>query len=151
MIYDLIKNIEHYKGISMYLDKAIAFVKEQDLYALPLGKIEIDGDRVFINVMEAMTQPEQKLHFEVHKRYMDIQIDLEGTEVIAIGLDNQEEIVPYDDTKDIGFYDAEVSSRCIMGPGRFIICMAEELHKPGMAYCNEACIKKCVIKVAVEE
>lgn len=151
MIYDSIKNIGRYKGISTHLDKAIAFVEEQDLYALPLGKTEIDGDKVFINVMEAMTQPEQKLHFEVHKRYMDIQIDLEGTEVIAIGLGKQEEIVPYDDAKDIGFYDAEVSSPCIMGPGRFIVCMAEELHKPGMAYGSEACIKKCVIKVAVEE
>ena len=151
MIYDLIQNIEFYKGISSNLDKAIAFIKKNDLQALPLGRTDLDGNKVFINVMEATTQQEEKLHFEVHKKYIDIQIDLEGTEVIAIGLGKRNEYVPYDDKKDIGFYDTEASTQCIMGPGRFIVCMVEELHKPGIAYGNEARIKKCVIKVAVEE
>lgn len=151
MIYDSIKNIECYKGLSKYLDTAIRFIKEQDLIALPLGRTEVDGEYVFVNVMEATAKPEEELNFEVHKKYMDIQIDLEGTEVIEVAVGNLDEIIAYDAGKDIGFYGADKSARCIMGPGRFIICMAEEAHKPGIAFGSERALKKCVIKVAVKE
>lgn len=150
MIYDSIKNVGRYEGVSKHLDTAIKFIKENDLNTLPLGKTEIDGEYVFINVMEAVAKPEEEINFEVHKKYMDIQIDLVGTEVIEIALEELTEIIPYDASKDIGFYKADKGARCIMGPGRFIVCMAEEAHKPGIAYESERALKKCVVKVAVE-
>ena len=38
MIYDEIKNIERYRGISKNLDTAIDFLEKTDLNSLPLGK-----------------------------------------------------------------------------------------------------------------
>ena len=151
MIYDLLKNIERYEGISKNLDTAIKFIKEHDLDTLPLGRTDIDDHRVFVNVMEAVAKSEDEIYFEVHKKYMDIQIDLEGIEAIETAVGDLEEITPYDEGKDIGFYRTGTSARCIMGPGRFIVCMAEEEHKPGIACQDERTLKKCVIKVAVEE
>lgn len=147
MIYDLISNIVNYKGISNHLDTAIEFIMKTSLQELPLGRTDIDSDHVFINVMKAETKEEESLDFEIHKKYMDIQIDLIGTEMIQIGIESGCEIQPYIEAKDIGFFKAEVGASCIMGPERFIICMAGELHKPGIQVgCNTA-IKKCVIKV----
>lgn len=151
MIYDLLKNIERYEGISKNLDTAIKFIKKQDLDALPLGRTDIDDHRVFVNVMEAVAKSEDEIYFEVHKKYMDIQIDLEGIEAIETAVGDLEEITPYDEGKDIGFYRTGTSARCIMGSGRFSVCMAEEAHKPGIACQDERVLKKCVIKVAVEE
>lgn len=150
MIYDLIENIQIYKGISRHLDTAIEFVMKTDLTTLPLGRTEIDGTFVFANVMEASAKAEEELNFEIHQKYMDIQIDLEGCEIIAIGLGAVEEIEPYNEGKDIGFYKAEKSAHCKMGPGRFIICMVNEAHKPGIRGDGRAELKKCVIKVAKE-
>ena len=52
MIYDEIKNISRYRGISSNLDTAIDFLEKTDLKSLPLGKTEILDDKVFANVME---------------------------------------------------------------------------------------------------
>lgn len=57
MIYDKLSNITLYKGLSKNLDTAIQFISTHDLNELPLGKTTIDGDRVYINVMETKAQP----------------------------------------------------------------------------------------------
>lgn len=145
MIYDLITNIVNYKGISEHLDKAIEFIASNDLNSLPLGRTDIDGDNVFINIMEATTKGAQELNFEYHKNYMDIQIDLVGTEMIQVATEGIEEVEAY--KEDIGFFKANTGSSCILGPGRFIVCMIEELHKPGIQVGFNTAIKKCVVKV----
>lgn len=150
MIFDELTAIGRYKGLSPYLDEAITFIERTNLEELPLGKTVIQGDKVFVNVMEATTQESEKLFFETHKRYIDIQIDLEGTEKIAIGLEALEEVEAYDDSKDFGFYQAQKSITCEMGPGKFMICMAHEPHKPGICYEEPTRIKKCVVKVAAQ-
>lgn len=150
MIYDELKNIERYRGISSNLDTAIDFLEKTDLKNLPLGKTEILGDKVFANVMEAQAKDEKELSFEIHKKYMDIQIDIEGTEVILIGLDGFHEKEPFSPEKDFGSCTAEKSARLKMGPGRFVVCMAQEPHLPSAAAGDDRRLKKCVIKVAVE-
>lgn len=151
MIYDKIENISRYRGISRNLDTAINFVEKTDLNSLPLGKTEILGEKVFANVMEAQAKDEEELSFEIHKKYMDIQIDIEGTEVILIGLDGFKEKEPFSPEKDFGSCMAEKSARMIMGPGRFIVCMAQEPHLPSIAAGDNRRLKKCVIKVVVED
>lgn len=46
MIYDMLTNVEKYRGISKNLDTAIDFLVKTDLASLPLGQTEIDGDNV---------------------------------------------------------------------------------------------------------
>ena len=151
MIYDEIKNIERYRGISKNLDTAIDFLEKTDLNSLPLGKTEILGDKVFANVMEAQAKAENELSFEIHKKYMDIQVDIEGTEEILIGLNGFKENEPFSPEKDFGSCTAEKSARMVMGSGRFIVCMAQEPHLPSAAAGDDRRLKKWVIKVAVEE
>ena len=151
MIYDEIKNVSRYRGISENLDIAIDFMEKTDLKSLPLGRTEICGDRVFANVMEAQARDEEKLNFEIHRKYMDIQIDLEGTEAILVGLGEVQEKEPFSPEKDFGSCTAEKSARMVMGEGRSIICIAQEPHLPGAAALRERYLKKCVIKVAAGE
>ena len=148
MIYDRLTNIENYKGISSHLDTAIQFIISNDLQALPLGRTEIDGDNVFVNVMEAYTKPANELLFETHTQYMDIQIDLEGSELLEVALDHLEETTPYCSERDIAFYKAAPSSSCSLDNSKFIIFMTEEAHKPCIGAVNETPIKKCVFKVS---
>ena len=86
MIYDLLVNIGNYRGMNRNLDKAIDYLMTVDINTLPLGKTEIDGDRVFLQVMEARTHELTDESYEVHRDYMDIQIDIDGCEVIETGI-----------------------------------------------------------------
>lgn len=149
MIYDALENVKRYKGISENLDRAIAFLETVDLKKLPLGRTEISGTQVFANVMEANAIDPENGKFEVHKKYMDIQIDVEGVEVLEIGMDVKGELDAFNPETDFGTVCCEKSAGCILGPGRFVVCMAEEPHKPSLVYGTDRRLKKCVIKVAV--
>ena len=81
MLYDTLENLNQYTGLFPNLDKAIDFIEDNDVSALPLGRTEIDGDDVYVTVMEAEPTPGEGRAFETHSRYMDLQMDLEGAEL----------------------------------------------------------------------
>lgn len=147
MIYDKLVNVKKYLGINKNLDTAIEFLAKTDLNELPLGKTEIDGDNVFIKVMEAQAAPIEEKRYEIHKQYLDIQIDLVGTEAIQIGNEQDMECKEFDDAKDIGKGTSSDLAMCTMGPGNFIICMTMEPHKPNIKTCEDTYLKKAVVKV----
>ncbi|MBR5579064.1 MAG: YhcH/YjgK/YiaL family protein [Lachnospiraceae bacterium] len=149
MIYDKLSNLNNYKGISKNLDKAIQFISSNDLNKLPLGKTSVDGDLVYINVMETKAQPLEERRYEVHKNYMDIQIDLVGTERIDTGDCHNVTLEDYNQESDAAFADSEFVASCIVGPGNFVICMAREPHKPNIQVTEDTYLKKAVCKVHI--
>lgn len=149
MIYDKLSNITLYKGLSKNLDTAIQFISTHDLNELPLGKTTIDGDRVYINVMETKAQPIEERKYEVHKNYMDIQIDLIGTERVDTGDYHQVTLEDYHQENDVAAASSEDLAQCILGSGNFIICMAREPHKPNIAVSDDTFLKKAVVKVHI--
>ena len=80
MIYDGLGAIGLYRGLSRGLDVLIDWLGQNDPADLPLGITQIDGNRVYANVMNASTKYEKDARFETHRKYMDVQIDLEGAE-----------------------------------------------------------------------
>ena len=149
MIFDQLAHITAYKGISRNLDTAIDFIVSHDLKKLPLGRTEIDGDLVFLNKMEANAAAAHTKQFEVHKKYMDIQIDLSGVERIDTGERVSLESFEFDEEKDLGFLDCQLFASCILGPDNFSICMAGEPHKPGILVTEDTGLVKCVLKVQI--
>ena len=147
MLYDSLAEIGRYTGISPHLDKAIHFIRTHDLAALPLGRTEVDGDNVFVNVMEANAIPGEGRGFETHARYMDIQIDLEGTELCQSAQGELRESEPYDPQRDIAIWEGDATSTVVLGPGRFVLYFAGEAHKPSIRHGEEARLKKAVFKV----
>ena len=125
MIYDLVENIGRYRGICPNLDTAIRFLMDTDLNTLPTGKTEIDGERVYLQIMDAVPHELTEDSYEIHRAYMDIQIDLDGCEVIGTALD---QVTPV----------GEYSPPC-------------EAHAPGGLKARPQAIRKCVVKVAWEQ
>ena len=80
MICDTLEQLHLYKGFHKNLDTAIEFLAAHPLDSLPLGRTEVDGDEVFINVMDADLKPHTGSHAEYHRLYADLQIDLTGGE-----------------------------------------------------------------------
>lgn len=149
MIFDKLTNIAVYKGMNPNLDTAIDFLLSHDLESLPLGRTEIDGDNVFLNKMEANAAPAHTKQFEAHKKYLDVQIDLSGIERIDTGERIPLDSFDFDEEKDFGLTDCTTFASCILGPGNFAVCMAEELHKPGIAVTEDTALVKCVLKVHI--
>lgn len=148
MIYDQLSHLSHYLGLGKNLDTAIHYLLNHDLCRLPLGKTVIDGDNVFLNCMEAQTQSAQNKQYEMHEQYLDIQIDLSGTERVLIGDSQTMKKGEYDVQNDVVFGQCIPLADCLLGPGNFIICMAGEPHMPGVSSTTQPeQLKKCVVKV----
>ncbi len=148
MIFDKIANIGRYKGINKNLDTAIDYIRNNDLSSLPMGRTELDGE-VYINVMEANAAPLETKCYEIHKKYMDIQIDLSGTEIIYTGDSGDMVIDSFDEATDFGTASCHTLASCQIGPDNFIICMANEPHMPGVAASDDTFLKKAVFKVHI--
>ena len=77
------------------MEKISEYVNAQELAALPCGKYEIDGERIYVSIQEYETKSYGDCRFETHKRYADIQCILLGREQIWV----TEQPLPMSDTE----------------------------------------------------
>ena len=86
--------------------------------------------------------------FEIHKKYLDIHVDITGCELIETGGEGVE--TSYDENRDFGIVECENVNSSYMSPDDFYICMLDEPHKPACAAPGkDKAIKKCIFKVLV--
>ena len=149
MICDTLDQLHLYKGFHKNLDTAIEFLAAPPLDTLPLGRTEVDGDEVFINVMDADLKPHTGSHAEYHRLYADLQIDLTGGEGWGYTTLPGEEAGEF--TGDIGFRTSPDAVSGTLGEGRFVLFFPGELHKPGVARPGCAHVRKAVIKIRMED
>ncbi|MFC2646899.1 MAG: DUF386 domain-containing protein [Coriobacteriaceae bacterium] len=106
MIYDGMSALERYRGLYKGLDILIDWLRQNDYKTLDLGKHEILGDKVFVNVQNPKTRTYKNAHYEVHHRYLDLQIDVEGNEAFYITSGPVDPIEPFNEEKDKQYVDA---------------------------------------------
>ena len=149
MIVDSFDYIACYKGLHPNLDKAIDWLNSHTLDALENGKTIIDGENVFVNVMDADLRDADGAAFEYHRRYADLQIDITGGEGWGYTNEPGEEVGEY--TVDCGFQDSASVVSGALGEGRFVLFFPGELHKPGVARPGCDHVRKAVIKIRMED
>lgn len=136
-------------GLPPVLLDALALALMADVQNKAPGHYELKGDDLFMNVMQFVTQPPQEKKVELHERYIDIQLLLSGEERILFGMTDSarqcEEIHVEDDYQLCSQIADEQS--IVLKPGRFVIFMPGEPHKPGCVVEEPVEIKKAVIKV----
>lgn len=157
MIYDGLGAIGLYRGLSRGLDVLIDWLEHNDPATLPVGTTEIDGKRVYANVMNASTKWERDARFETHRKYMDVQIDLEGAESFKT---TPGETVPageFDEATDKGYcHAAEGNTDLLEGTlagGHFAVFMIGEPHMPNLVVpgAEPGPIKKICFKVVGDQ
>ena len=151
MICDSMQNLIAYAGCFHGLDILLSWLQENRLEDLPLGRTEIDGDRVFVNVMNAQTRPQEGAEYEVHKRYMDLQLDLEGCERFSVSDFVQYNAKGFDEQADIGVGSGRSVCEGQLGEGRFALFLAGEPHMPTLCCQQPEPVKKVVVKILCNE
>lgn len=132
--------------------KAFEFLKRPDLADLPPGRHEIDGDRCWANVQEAELKPLAERKLESHRRYIDIQAPITGSECIGLAeMDAAAQALPFDVENDYVLYEG-ASEPVRLEPGDFAIFFPPlGAHAPCcLAPNGPEKIKKVVVKVLAE-
>ena len=151
MIFDELENLAYYKGIHENLDCAIDYLLTHDLSNYELGRYEINGDKVFFFVQENELNQEENDGFEFHHRYLDLHFLLEGHEVIQYGTRVKEVRESYDKKKDIGFVTCEQFYPLYLDKQNFAAFLPNEPHQPNRFAAKGDKVKKCVVKVLLND
>ena len=151
MIYDTVENLLLYRGLSKNLDTAIRYILNNELDTLPAGKTVIDGENVYVNVIEAATIPGDKAQYEMHKNYIDLQVMLKGTELFEVALGEAAVTKPYESASDSCLVRADTSAVGTLCEGRFVIFPTMEPHKPMIRAQGCDKVRKAVFKVKDED
>ena len=106
MVVDRLENIEKYTLLHPLFEQAIDFLKSHDLHSLEIGKTELKGKDLLVNVAQTNPKEKENAKLETHKDYIDIQIPLSGTEIIGYtaAQDCLPVDAPYNAEKDITFF-----------------------------------------------
>ena len=149
----LVTNLTHANGndyLSQRFSKAYAFLAQDGLDSLPLGRNEIDGDDVFANVQEYDTVAASEKQLEAHRGYYDVQFVVSGQELLQYAqLDGLPECQPFDEENDFGLYETpEQCTNVVLRAGDLAVLAPEDAHKPGCTLGFEPChVRKIVVKV----
>lgn len=149
MIFDTLKNIKNYKGISVNLDKAIDSIIKEEYLTAPAGITNIDGEEVFFNVQENIIPKNvEDTFFEIHKKYIDIQLIIDGEEKFGyVALEDTTAKNEFNPEKDFQALNGNIELTYTMKAGRFILFFPEEPHMPSLKSGDIEKIKKVVYKI----
>ncbi|QNS14729.1 N-acetylneuraminate anomerase [Mannheimia bovis] len=127
-------------------------LKSLDLVNLELGWQDLE-EGIRMNVMSFETTPAEGKKAEMHRKFVDIQLLIEGEEMIEYGL-SQPDLSKYDEYRDEDDYqltDAiDDKNEITLKPNMFAIFLPYEPHKPGNSVNGDKVLKKLVVKVPVE-
>lgn len=128
--------------------KVFDYVKSHDLLHAPCGRVELDGDRLFINNSNPECVTAEKQVLEVHRQYIDIHILLEGEETIGWKpLDDCATLSKaYDADADCALYAEPAQTYVKLHPGEFLVAWPEDAHAPVI---GEGKIRKLIVKVRI--
>jgi biofilm protein TabA len=151
MIYDTFEHIALYSHPGTRLHRALVYAMDVSR-SVADGRTEIDGDRLYASVSTYDTGSREERRFEAHKKYIDVQVVLEGEESIDVALESDLPILEaYDEKKEVMFLKPpQEFASLVMKPGRFAVFYPQDVHRPGCSLRDKRRIRKIVVKVQIE-
>lgn len=153
MIIDHIKHIGFYEPMAVGITAAWKEIQQmlQEKGELSDGRYELnsvpDG---FFKVQHGTTKPLSEGTFESHKRYIDVQILLDGQEEMAwMELADLTEAIPYDAEKDAARWDGERTHHMTISKDIFYIAYPHDGHKAVSHVDEPHVFTKIILKLPV--
>ena len=146
MVVDTLENLEKYASLNPLFAQAIEFLKSHDLQAMEIGKTELKGKDLLVNIAHTKPKSKEAAKLETHRDFIDIQIPLSGVEVMGYTPRTDLPEEAYNAEKDITFYKGLAKDYLTITPGMFAIFFPQDGHAPGVTPDG---VKKVIVKVRV--
>jgi biofilm protein TabA len=149
MILATIEQAYRYAYCHQGLSRGFEFLQTTKLNELPDGKLAIDGERLFAIVAHDQGRGRDGAILEVHRKYIDIQYLISGSELIGWQpLSTCRSVKQdYNPETDLAFFLDRATSWFELSPRSFAVFFPEDAHAPLAA---QGPLHKIVIKVAVD-
>ncbi|MGL4520655.1 MAG: YhcH/YjgK/YiaL family protein [Phocaeicola sp.] len=132
MIITTLKDCSRYENLHPKFKMLFDYMKSTEILHLPLGRIELCGEELFINNVEpaALTKEEQPL--ELHESYIDVHMLFSGKE--SMGWLPTDKITsyskPYEADEDCALTADTPTTYIVLKPYDMAIVYPEDAHAP---------------------
>ena len=150
MILDRLENADRYIGLGDGITRAFRHLRETRFQDLPDGRHDID-DSSYMLLQTYQTKDAGDVLFEAHRKFIDIQLLLEGRELIGWAhVGSLESQGGYLEEKDVEMFQGDSPGAIVLESGWFAIFMPEDGHQPCCHWGAPSSVRKVVAKVPLE-
>lgn len=148
MVIDKLEHFEKYVSLNPLFGVVAEYLKANDLLHMETGKHVIQGEDLYVNIVEAKPKSREEAKLEAHHEYIDVQLPLSDAEEMGYTplADCHPQDAPYNAADDILFYEGAADSYITMKPGMFSILFPQDGHAPAI---TPRGLKKAIFKVKV--
>lgn len=151
MIFGNIDNIEEFSFLEDSVKECFDYVKTHDLKSFEKGCHEIDGDRLFVNIVEYETTTPENRFWEAHKDYLDVHFMICGEEQIDVNFIKNMELKEYVKEDDFLPMEGNKNSDVCLSEGDFLVCYPNDAHRTAIKVNEPKNIKKAIFKVQIQK
>ncbi|HMK37746.1 MAG TPA: YhcH/YjgK/YiaL family protein [Bacteroidota bacterium] len=148
MIIDRLEESGRYRGVHPLFERAFRALGRPDLSTLGAGTHPIEGERLSLIIAAGEGAGTERAVLEAHRRYIDIQFVIEGTDVIGWRPLRECARVaqPYDAQKDVELYADRPLSWSTVGGSLFAVYFPGDAHAP---LGGTGALRRAIIKVGI--
>lgn len=150
MLYLDMRNTADYSFLPESVQKAIQFAKSLDLKNMEKGMHELEGQDLFVNIIEYETKDSEDRFWEGHKDYLDMHVPIEGEECIEVSFIDNMNVTGYEKEND--FVQAQGPAQIKVFPKNqeALILYPQDIHKTAVkTNGNSEKVKKAVFKIKI--
>ena len=151
MMFGNIKNLHEYDYLPVDIKKCFEYAASNNLLDFEKGSYKIDGNNLFVNIVEYETIDVENRFWEAHKNYLDLHLMLDGKEQIDvnfIGNMEEKEFVEKDDFLPL---EGDKNGHVILENDDFLICYPNDAHRTAVKVNNPKKIKKAIFKIIISK
>ena len=147
MIITNVNNEIQNKSLAKDIRFCIEFAKknENKILSLVNGSYDVGYNNIKMNLGKYFTKSENEKFWESHKKYLDVQIMINGTEKVAINDIRDMEVKSFDEEKDLTILEGDKAFDIVMKTGDVLVFFPNDVHKPENE--DSGNIRKIVTKV----
>ena len=152
MIITNVNNEIQNKRLAKDILFCIEFAKknENKILSLVNGSYDVGYNNIKMNLGKYFTKSENEKFWESHKKYLDVQIMINGTEKVAINDIRDMEVKSFDEERDLTILEGDKAFDIIMKTGDVLVFFPNDVHKPELNVSendDSGNIRKIVTKV----
>lgn len=140
-----------YAGLNPYFQKAFDVAKTVCANVPEDGRYDVDGDNCYYMIQSYETKSPFEARFESHRKYIDIQVVLDGEEIIRFETASKLVLAkPYTEDYELFVMNKDYDS-VRLNKGEIAIIYPGEPHAPGIsADGSSKSVRKLVVKIRVD-
>lgn len=148
MILSTLSQAEHYAALHPLFPRAFDYIRNTDLRTLSPGRHTIVDNDLFVIVEHVDGRTRDAAKLECHRRYIDIQLVLEGVDEMGWKplAACRQPVSDFNAEKDIQFFHDAPASWISTPPDHFCIFFPDDAHAPLVGTRK---IHKVIFKIAV--